>query len=77
MAPNAHPRRTVIGSWSAPTRRIASSTNLVVPIPAVPSISSVPDSPALAAWRTDASLVKASSRPTNRALVKVAGITAF
>ena len=43
-------------------------------MPAVPSISSVPERPALADWSKDASLVNASSRPTNRALVYVAGI---
>ena len=37
-----------MGSSSAPTRRIDSSMNLVVPMPDVPSISSVPASPALA-----------------------------
>jgi hypothetical protein len=46
----------------------------VVPTPAVPSSSSVPESPAVADWSTDASFVNASSRPTNRALVNVAGI---
>ena len=51
--------------------------NLVVPTPEVPSISSVPASPALADCRTDASLANASSRPTNRALVNVTGISAF
>jgi len=48
-----------------------------VPIPAVPSINNVSESPAIADWSTDASFVNASSRPTNVALVNVAGIPAF
>jgi DNA modification methylase len=46
----------------------------VAPTPAVPSISSVPDIPAAADWSRDASLMKASSRPTNRGLVYEAGM---
>jgi hypothetical protein len=76
-SPNAQPRSTVMGSSSAPTRRIASSMKRVVPMPAVPSINSAPESPALADWSTEASLVNASSRPTNRSLVNVAGILAI
>jgi hypothetical protein len=66
-----------MGSWSPATRRIVSSMKRVAPMPAVPSMTIAPASPAEAAWRRDASLVKASSRPTNLALVYLAGMAAF
>src|SRR6476646_12159531 len=47
------------------------------PTPAVPSTSSARASPPAADWRTDASAVNASSRPTNRALVNLAGMNPF
>src|SRR6478672_4708207 len=49
----------------------------VTPTPAVPSTSSARASPPAADWRTDASAVNASSRPTNRALVNLAGMNPF
>ena len=76
-SPNAHPRSTVIGSCSASRRLITSSMKRVVPTPAVPSSSNAPASPAVADWSTDATLVNASSRPTNLGLVNVAGTSAF
>ena len=72
--PYAAPRITVIGSWRPDTRRMASSMNRLVPTPAVPSIRSVPESPAAEDRMTVASLANASSRPTKRALVYLAGI---
>ena len=71
--PYAAPRMTVIGSWSPEMRRMASSMNRLDPTPAVPSISSVAESPAAAERMTVASFANASSRPTKRALVYVAG----
>jgi len=48
--------------------------NRLVPTPAVPSMSSVADSPAADERMTVASFANASSRPTKRALVYLAGI---
>ncbi len=49
----------------------------VAPAPAVPSMSSVPASPAAADRSTDASDPNASSRPTNRALASLTGMAAI
>ena len=65
-----------MGSWSPLTRWMASSMKRLDPTPAVPSTSRVPASPAVAAWRTAASRAKASSRPTNRALVYLPAMVA-
>jgi hypothetical protein len=51
--------------------------NRLTPTPAVPSIMRACASPDADACSTDARRTKASSRPTNRALVYVAGMTAF
>ena len=64
-----------IGSWSAPTRRIASSMKRVdADAGRAVEQQRRPSRRPAADWSTDASLANASSRPTNRALVYLAGM---
>ena len=58
-----------------PTRRATSSTNRLTPTPPGPSISTAVASPPDAASRAGASRMNAASRPTNRALSIVAGMS--
>jgi hypothetical protein len=69
LAGQAAARRTIIGSRTDAIRAIASSRKRVTPTPAVPSIRTVRARPCAASSSAPASAVKASSRPTNRALV--------
>ena len=70
-------RRTVIGWVRARIRTVASSRNRVTPTPDVPVTIIVRDRPPAASSRRAARRSNASSRPTNRSLVYLAGMAAF
>src|SRR5436190_11440645 len=72
---NARPRITAKGSSRPATRRPSSATKRETPTPPRPSRRTVVATPSDAASSAGASRTNAASRPTNRALLIVAGMS--
>jgi hypothetical protein len=75
--PCARPRRMRGGSGAATTRSNDSSRNRVTPMPALPATSTVDDRPPAAALIASPIRARSGSRPTNRRLTTLPGISAL